>query len=143
MNLIDKIKADSLTARKERDTLKINLLTTLYSEASRIGLDDGHRQTTDDEVVAVVKKFIKGIDQSIGFNKTGGIDIDNMEKEKSILENYLPKQMSESELESVISNTIADIQNANMGLVMKTLKEKYNGQYDSKLASEKLKKIFS
>lgn len=143
--LLDQIKKDSLVARKARETDKATLLSTLYSEASMVGKNDGNRESTDAEVVQVVKKFIKGIDEiltrsasELGLSSTRAKAI----KEKEILETYLPQQLSEEELAIQIDAIIVK-QHINeikkMGLVMKTLKERFDGQYDGKVASEIIK----
>ena len=64
MSLIQDIKSASLVARKARETKKAESLITLYSEASMIGKNDGNRESTDAETIAVIKKFIKNIDET-------------------------------------------------------------------------------
>ena len=49
--LINQIKSDALEARKARQTNTATLLTTLYSEASMVGKNDGNRESTDAEVL--------------------------------------------------------------------------------------------
>lgn len=56
-NMIGKIRDDMITARKGDDPVAKSLLVTLYSEASRVGKDKRNGDPTDEEVVAVVKKF--------------------------------------------------------------------------------------
>ena len=62
--LIEKIKEDSLRARKDRNTWKANLLTTLYAEASMIGKNKGNRVSTDEETTAVITKFLKNAQET-------------------------------------------------------------------------------
>ena len=64
-----------------------------------------------------------------------------LKQEISVLESYLPKQLSAAELEKIISDMKAANPQANMGVIMKALKESYGGQYDSKAASEIAKRI--
>lgn len=64
MTLIQQIKDKQIAARKSGDSLA-SLYTTLLGEASIIGKNAGNRETTDVEVVAVVKKFIKNIDETV------------------------------------------------------------------------------
>jgi uncharacterized protein YqeY len=132
MSLITKIQDDLLSLRKEgTDKAAISLLTTLYSEAANIGINDGKRVTTDPEVMAVIKKFIKGIDECLQH----ATDKEPYLKEKSILEKYLPSQMNETELKSAISTFILSRGNSTKADVMKYLKSAYTGKYDGKLAS--------
>jgi hypothetical protein len=58
---MEQIKAKQIAARKS-GSADAGLLTTLLGEAAMVGKNAG-RETTDQEVVAVVKKFVKNIDE--------------------------------------------------------------------------------
>ena len=58
MTLLAKLKADSLQARKDGNKVAANLLVTLVSEATMVGKNAGNRDSTDEEVQRVVKKFL-------------------------------------------------------------------------------------
>ena len=144
--MLDQLKKDSFAARKEKDTVKANLLITLISEAEMIGKNDGNRAPTEDEVTAVIKKFLKGIDESMAALQKGGRDISKEEEEKKILESYLPSQMPEAELEKAILDIIATLPEKSpkmMGNVMAQLKDKHPNQYDGKMAAGLVKKLLS
>lgn len=139
MTLLEKIKQDNIAARKAKDTVKSALLTTLVSEISNIGKNDGNRETTEPESIAVVKKFIKGVDETLKaleFSSNPRVLV--AIEEKKILESYLPTQLSEIELTAVVDqiiSTLADRSPKQMGVVMKRLKEMHDGRYDGKIAS--------
>lgn len=65
------------------------------------------------------------------------------EVEISILADYMPKQLSEDAVKSMISAIIAANPGVNAGLVMKELSPKIKGQFDSKLANELVKNALS
>lgn len=133
MTLLSKIKNDLFTLRKEGTAkVAINLLTTLYSESANVGLNDGKRESSDAEVIAVIKKFIKNLNECIDVGTTKNIDVSLYDTEKAILEVYLPKQLSEQEIEDFVSDYA---RNGGKPLAMKALKETYAGQYDGKMAS--------
>ena len=137
MTLLQQIKKDQLKCRRAHVTHQAETLTTLYSEAAMIGKDDGNRETTDAEVVAVAKKFIKNIDETL---KVCTADRKHgLMAERRLIEIYLPQQLSEGELKALIRD-IVEAKSLNlpkdMGMVMKHLKEHYNGQYDGKTASD-------
>lgn len=133
MLLIDKIKEDQIQARKDRTEVAAKLLTTLLGEASAIGKNDGNRQTKDEEVIAVVKKFIKGVDETSTYVSDIYVK-DVLKQEKEILTGYLPKQLTLEDLYNYIRQAF-DSGYDNKGKLMKWLKETYNGQYDGKAAS--------
>lgn len=137
--LLEKIKADQLSARKAGNKLNAVLLTTLIGEATMIGKNAGNRDTTDEETNKVIVKFIKGIDESLNYIKNGTADslpddrIVTLEKEKEVLEKYLPKQLTVDELKAIILKEFTD--KPNVGQVMAYLKANYSGLYDGKVAS--------
>jgi len=139
MMLVERIKADNLAARKARNIETSTLLTTLYAEVVKIGKDAGNRETTDEETVVVVKKFIKGIDETLHYK---GAPDATLQHEKEILVEYLPVQLSDDELEEIIRDLVLTM-NADsvkqMGSVMSALKSEYNGEYDGMTASKLVK----
>lgn len=144
MTLIDQIKAEFLAARKDRNTLATSTFSTLLGEIERIGKNDGNRQTTDQEAVAVIKKFIKSIDEVIGY--VGASDLQSLVYEKKLIEQFLPKQMTSSELITVMNSLKEELGITNskqMGALLKTMKERYTGLFDGKVASEIAKEILT
>jgi uncharacterized protein YqeY len=138
MSLMEQIKSDQLAARKGgvTEVHKASLLTTLLGEATMVGKNAG-RETTDQEVVAVVKKFIKNVDETISALTARNQDASAYMAERSILEFYLPMQLSEDALRQV-----AECQK-DMPSFMKHLKENFAGKYDGKLASTVAKSVFN
>lgn len=142
--LTDQIKADLLTARKARDVIKSSQLSTLYSEATMIGKNDGNRQTTDLEVITLVKKTIGTLEDIITVvkEKNPEAEIEPLTMEIQLLQGYLPKQLSESELGTIIdgiiaANNITSLKQ--MGLVMKELVANHAGLFDGGVASNLVK----
>ena len=139
--LINTLRKDQLEARKNKDKLKSTLLTTLIGEASMIGKNNGNRESTDKEVFDVIKKFIKNINTTIELVE----DVNDLKTEKTILESYLPKQLTEEELDNIIVSAIKENNYDNikqMGAIMKFLKDNYNGLYDGSTASKIIKEKF-
>jgi uncharacterized protein YqeY len=135
MSLMEQIKTEQIAARKAGDS-KASLLTTLLGEAAMVGKNAG-RETTDQEVVAVVKKFIKNIDETIAALQARNQLYVEFVVEREVLEKYLPQQLNESTLFAVAKNQ------PNMPAFMKYLKENFPGQYDGKLASTVAKQVFN
>lgn len=144
MSLINKIKADLLQARKSRDKLKARLLTTLSGDCMKCGYTvDGVRPPTDSECLAVVKKTVKNL-KELTEAKQGRGDLTPVEDEEmKVLMGYLPQQMSEEQLQSVIEGLIFGDGHVNMGAVMKALREDYDGCYDPSRASGIAKELIS
>lgn len=139
MSLIQTIKADQVQARKQKLAAVASLLTTLIGEAEMIGKNAGSREVTDAEVIAMTQKFVKNISETITILGDNDPRTLVLIGERCILEKYLPKQLSEAELRVAIQDIIGGIitasQKPNMGSLMKVLKERFEGQYDGKMAS--------
>jgi len=136
------IRKDLFEAKKNHDTLRSNLLSTLLGEATAVGKNAGNRESTPEEVMQVVRKFIKNIDETIALLEKEGKPTDKEKAEKAILEGYLPKQMTPEELGRAIDEIIAALPERSpkmMGQVMAALKERYAGRYDGKTASQMVK----
>jgi len=141
--LIKQIKADITLARKEHDKFKVALLTTLLSDIQMIG-KNALRESTDSEATGIVKRFIKGIDDTIALlNISTELEVisNKLSQEKEILSKYLPTQLDNEELYIVINNAINSGVCNTLPLIMKFLKDMYPGQYDGAMASKIAKEL--
>lgn len=142
--MLTKLKEDQKTFRlKYRDTKDMKYQTCNLILATLIGEIDTKsknvsRALTNEEIVALIKKFIKGIEESLVIRQN-----DTLVIQKELLENYLPQQLSETNLRSVILTIVAKQDKPNVGLVMKTLKEEYCGMFDGAAANKIAKEIIS
>ena len=144
--MFNKIKADLITAMKEQDKFKLDVIRMLKSA---VQLEEINKKDTltDDEVLAVIKREVKKRNSSIEeyskFNKTDVVD--SLKKEIEILSTYLPPELSEEEIITIVDNTIKEL-NAesikDMGRVIKEISSKYAASVDmgkvSKIVKEKL-----
>ncbi len=131
------IKSHQLEARKLRNELEASLLTTLIGEAETIAKNSGKELISNEELAALIKKFVKGIDFVLSSTATETAK-EKAKEEKKILESYLPRQLTKEDL-----CTIMTVHSGfpNQGSFMKFLKDNYSGQYDGKMASEIYKQM--
>ena len=141
MTLIERIKADQLAARKERATAKAAFLGTLLGEIETLA-KGGKGELTDAVVVTMVKKFIKNADEMLKVAPEGSEQRDIAHREKFVLEGFLPKQLNEAEIATLIESFVADGV-TNVGDAMKRLKTDHAGTYDGAVASRLLKARFA
>lgn len=150
MSLLQNIKNAQIQARKVKNEAHASALTTLIGEASMIGKNAGNRDTTDAEVMTVIKKFIKNIDETtdiLSKNQSENQNkINSLREEKNLLQSFLPTQMSEEDIKIAIKEIIANMNVTGpkaMGLVMKEMKNKYDGTYDGALVSKISKELLN
>lgn len=127
MSLIAQVREDQLTARKNRNTLRAALLTTLLGEVGLVAKNAGRTDATDEEVIATIKKFIKNNETITGVARVPSHDL-----ERDILNGYLPKQLTRGEMNMIFLEHGPDTK----GAWMKILKDNYAGRYDGKVAAE-------
>lgn len=146
MLLIQQIKKDQLTARKNKQSVESTILTTLLGEACAVGKNNGNRESTDAEVVAVVKKFIKNNTDLMKLVDSESSVYFVARDENMFLSQYVPTQLAEDELRSLVQKriiTLDEITPRLMGKIMAWLKENHDGQYDGKLASKVVRELLN
>lgn len=137
MSLLEQISKAKLYARKAKNLETVAILSTLESEANNVGKSKGNRISTDEEVVAVIKKTVKAAEETIvALQKTNPSDsrITSLLSEVELYKTFLPKQLTRDELTVIISTLIGSGINVK-GKIMGELKSKYAGLYDGALAS--------
>jgi uncharacterized protein YqeY len=134
MALRDKLNDDIKSAMKSREPEKLAALRLMLAAVKQKEVDE--RITLDDAaVISVVEKMIKQRKDSIAqFEKAARQDLADKEKyEISVIERYLPQQLSQGEIEAVVSEAIASTgakSAADMGKVMGVVKPKLAGRAD-------------
>ena len=144
--MLEQMKKDNLNARKEKDTTTSNLLSVLIAEIEKGAKDDGNREVNNKDILAALKKFSKGAKESITALEKAGRNTSQVKQEIEILERYLPKQMSETELRKAIATIVEGLPEKSpkmMGKIMGELKAKYEGSYDGKMAGQIAKELLS
>jgi uncharacterized protein YqeY len=139
-----KISQDYVQAMKAQDKLRSSTLNFLRAQLKNVKIEKKVETVTDVDAVAVIKKQIKQRQDSIEqYTKGGRQDLADKETaELNILKEYLPKELSESELKAIIAETLNETQATSvkdMGKVMKGVMDKVAGNADNKLVSDLVK----
>ncbi len=146
--LADRVNEELKTALKSGDKIKVSVLRMLNSEIKNKKIADGVESLEDEKIIGLVQKMVKQHKESIKQFKEGNRE-DLVEKESAelvILEEYLPEQISEEELEGIVSEAIKSVgadSAKDMGKVMKEVMSKVQGRADGKTISEIAKKKLS
>jgi uncharacterized protein YqeY len=150
MTLQERIDSDLKDAMRAKDAGKLGVLRMLKSamKYSAIEKSDADAQMKDADVVQVIRKQVKQRQDSIeSFEKGGRAELAAKEKEElSILQSYLPQQMSAEELADIVRQTISltnASSKAQMGIVMKAVQEKVAGRVDGKTLSQEVQRQLS
>lgn len=136
------IKAKFLEVRKAKDVNAIKTLSTLIGAIDMIAKNK-QIEVTNEIVFDAIVKMLKGVNETIPLVQDK-IKLDALNNEKTLLESFMPKQMTEAELEAAIAEIVKTLDVSNksfVGQVMKELKTKFCNQYDSKVANILISKL--
>ncbi len=139
MSLKDQITEDMKSAMRAKETQRLGTIRLLLAAIKQREVDE--RIVVDDPgIMAIIEKLIKQRKDSITqFEKAGRTDLVNQESiELTILQAYLPAQLSAEEISAIISKTIADLGARgpqDMGKVIGSLKPQLAGKADMGVVS--------
>ena len=146
MTLKDRLLSDMRTAMKQKDTVRKTVLS--MARAAILQLEKDKRTELDDQgVMEVIAKEIKSRKEALEMFKQGGRQdlVEQNEKEIEILGEYLPPQLSESEIREIIRETIEKVGAAGMkdmgkvmGAVMPQVKGRAEGGTVNRMVKEML-----
>lgn len=126
------IRNDLNNARKDRDKLKTTVYSTFLSEIRNREIELGS-EATDDDVRALLITAIKRRREAVEQMRAGGRSelADKEEREAELLKAYLPPELGEAEVRSMVTAAIA-AGAADLGSVMKVVMPRVRGQFDGK-----------
>lgn len=134
MALRERLNEEMKTAMKARDQNRLDALRLLLAAVKQREVDE--RITLDDAgVIGVIEKMMKQRKDSIAqYEKAGRTDLADKEKyEISVLEGYMPRPLSQAEIDAIVADAIAATgarSSADMGKVMGVVKPKVAGRAD-------------
>jgi len=135
-------------ARKEKDEITKEVLWIIISNIKNkeIELRPQNKEITNDDIIKIIQKEIKQIDEEIElFKKSNELKIPVLEIQKDYLNSFLPKKLSKDKLEEIIKTFIKenniDVSWSWKWKLFKFLKENYNNLYDWQLVNEIINKL--
>ena len=149
--LIDEIKQENVNAMKEKNMLVVGAVRMIIAGLKEKDVEargKGKEKADDTELLAMMQTMIKQRTESAKIYLEGNRP-ELAEKEQAeikIIEGFLPKQLTDDEVKSVIEKIITSVGATSikdMGKVMSSLKADYAGQLDFGKASSVIKSLLS
>lgn len=145
--LKEKLLQDLKETMKEKNVIRKNVVQMVRAAILQVEKDK-QIEVTDEQIVEIIAKEAKKRKDSIAdYEKSGRQDLlDQIKQEIAILEEYLPEQLSEQEIEEKVKAIITNLGASSMkdmGKVMKTAKEELGASADGKTINEIAKKLLS
>lgn len=145
MDILKKINEDLITSMKSKDELKTTTLRMIKSAVKNAEIAKrGKGDLTEDDIMGVLSTMVKQRKESAEqYEKANRKDLADKENtEISIIQEYLPKQLTTEELDAIIKSTIQEtgvVGMKEMGKLMKELMPKVKGKADGKLVNQMIK----
>ena len=141
--MLKKIKNDMVKAMKEQDKFRLTVIRMIKSSIDKERIDK-KIEITDEVVIDVLAKELKTREESkLEFSKAGRTDlVESIDKEISIIKEYLPEPLKEEEIDKIIDNAMNEVGAStikDMGKVMKIITPQVKGRCDMKEVSNKIK----
>lgn len=148
MSLKEQIQKDLIEAMKAKNETALSAIRLLKTAIMKLETSGPAKEATEDDVLQIVGKEIKSRKESIEQYEKGGRP-ELAEKERAeimVLEKYMPPQLSEDEVRSIIKDTIAETGVSSkaeigklMGALMPKVKGKADGSQVNKIVQELLR----
>jgi len=145
MDILKKINEDLIRSMKSKDDLKTTTLRMIKSAVKNAEIAKrGKGDLTEDDIMGVLSTMVKQRKESAEqYEKANRKDLADKENtEISIIQEYLPKQLTTEELDAIIKSTIQEtgvVGMKEMGKLMKELMPKVKGKADGKLVNQMIK----
>jgi uncharacterized protein len=142
VTVADRVKQDVVSAMKEGDKDRVQALRLILSELQKAAKEG------DGDETAVLRRERKRRQESARAFREGGRDelAAGEEAEAEIIGGYLPAELSDAELDSIVAEAIAEtgaVEVRQMGLAMKAAMAKVGGRADGSRVSAKVKEALS
>jgi len=147
MDMNVRINEEMVTAAKAKDKIRLSAIRMLKTALHNKEIDL-LRPLNEMETMQILSVLVKQRKDSIEqFAKGGRTDlVEKEEAELKILQEFMPAQMTDEEVEALIKKAIDEVGAASikdMGKVMKVLMPQITGKADGKVVGEKVKALLS
>jgi uncharacterized protein YqeY len=143
----ERLQEDIKAAMKAGDTQRRDTLRLLNSAIRQVEVDTRTTLSEEQVVALLMKEAQKRRDSIAEAKKLNRQDIaDKEQAELTVIESYLPQQMSRAEIEAEVRSAIAEsgaTSAKDMGNVMKVLMPRVKGRADGKLVNEVVKALLN
>lgn len=153
MRLSERIGDDIKTSMKRRDRVRVEVLRMVNSKILEKEVElRSHRgrdyHLSDEEIIEVLASYAKQRRQSIEGYREGGRDdlAEKEERELEIVNEYLPEQLSEEAILSLVAEAIEETGASSlkeMGDVMRAVMPRVKGRADGRIVSEAVRNKLS
>ncbi|ASK63152.1 hypothetical protein CFK37_13825 [Virgibacillus phasianinus] len=135
MTLLDQLNADMKQAMRDKDKDKLGVIRMVKASLQNELIKQSKDVLSEDDELTVLSRELKQRKDSLQEFKAAGRDdlVSKLDVEINVLQAYMPKQLSEQELEEIVKRTIQEVNATSkkeMGKVMSAVMPKVKGKAD-------------
>lgn len=147
MSLQERLLAEMKEAMRTGDTVRRDAIRLLRSAIHNAEIEV-QRELTDEEILDIIRRQIKQRNEAIELFRQGGREdlVAIEEAQKGVLEQFLPRQLSQEEIEQVVKEIIAELGATDlkqMGPVMREAMNRLRGRADGKVVNQIVRELLS
>ncbi|MFC7372532.1 GatB/YqeY domain-containing protein [Fictibacillus iocasae] len=139
MSLLDQLNQDMKQAMKDKNKQKLSVIRMVKASIQNEAIKTGRDLNEEEELTVLTREMKQRKDSLQEFEKAGRDDLaSSLKEEIVVLTDYMPAQLSEDELNEIVTSTIAEVgasSKADMGKVMGALMPKVKGKADGGLVN--------
>ncbi|BCJ86227.1 GatB/YqeY domain-containing protein [Effusibacillus dendaii] len=140
MSLVERLDADMKQAMKDKDKVRLSTIRLVRTAIKNAEIDQ-RKTLTDEDILVLLNRELKQRRDSLqAFQDAGRSDlVDQVKQEITVIEGYMPAQLSEDEIREIVLASIAEVgavSKKDMGKVMSVLMPKLQGRADGKLVNQ-------
>ena len=131
------LREEMKSALKAKDAARVQVIRAVLAAIKNRAIELKVDELAENELTAVLKREAKQRSESLEFARNAGRAdlVAEHEAAISVVESFLPRQMSEPELRTVLEDIAGDIGSREIGPLRKELAKRHAGSYDGKTAS--------
>ncbi|WP_335869315.1 GatB/YqeY domain-containing protein [Bacillus sp. 2205SS5-2] len=148
MSLLERLNQDMKQAMKNKEKEKLSVIRMLKASLQNEAIKLGKPELAQDEELTVLSREVKQRKDSLReFEKANRGDlVEKIQSELTYVDIYMPKQLSEQEVEVIVSETVTEVNassKADIGKVMGAIMPKVKGKADGTLINKIVQKYLS
>ena len=147
MTLLEQLNKDMVQAMKQKDKETLSVIRMVKASIQNESIKLGKEALSEDEELTILSREVKQRKESLQeFGAAGREDlVEKLQFEINILQEYMPKQLSNEELEKIVEQVIQEVHATSMkdmgkvmGKVIPLIKGKADGAQVKKIVENKL-----
>jgi uncharacterized protein YqeY len=137
------LQEDLKGAMKARDMETVYVLRGLIAVIKNLKVEKRVAELPEADIAGLVRKEINKRTEAADFARQGNrLELlEKNDRERKLLEKYLPQQLSAEALQTVIKGIAAELGTTQIGPIMAKLRDRHPAQFDGKLASDLIRKL--